>query len=83
MTTKPAQPERPARVAGKLSKLWQDESLIRAAMADVRCVTHFKRWPPSAGQAWRKQHGKPERRSALMLGVPCVLAIGLAIFVAR
>jgi hypothetical protein len=49
MTTKPAQPERPqpgSRVAEnhrKLSKLWQDESLIRAAMADARCVSHFKR----------------------------------------
>jgi hypothetical protein len=29
--------------------------LIRAAMADARCVTHFKRWPPP----W-PQHGKPE-----------------------
>jgi hypothetical protein len=32
----------------RLSKNWRDESLIRAAMADARCVTHFKRRPPSA-----------------------------------
>jgi hypothetical protein len=58
-------PERPApgargeRNHRKLSKLWLDESLIRAAMADTRCITHFKRRPPSAGQAWRK-HGRAE-----------------------
>jgi hypothetical protein len=52
-----------SRVAGnqrKLSKNWRDESLIRAAMADARCITHFKRWPPSALAGWRKRHGKPE-----------------------
>lgn len=59
-------PERPAPGAHvpenhrKLSKNWLDESLIRAAMADTRCITHFNRWPPSALAAWRKQHGRPE-----------------------
>jgi hypothetical protein len=59
-SVKDAPASRVAETHRKLSKLWQDDAMIRAAMADVRCVTHFKRWPPSAGQPWRKQHGKPE-----------------------
>jgi hypothetical protein len=42
----------------RLSKNWLDESLIRQAVAEARA--RASRWPLSAGDAWRKQHGKPE-----------------------
>jgi hypothetical protein len=61
MTTK-EHPEWPApgsRV-GMQSKLWNDEATIRKAVAEARARAHFRRWPPSMPDAWRKQHGKPE-----------------------
>ena len=58
----PAAPgSRVAKNHAMQSKLWNDEATIRKAMADARCITHFRRWPPSALAGWRKQHfGKPE-----------------------
>jgi hypothetical protein len=52
--------EHPARPTPGSRVHENHESLIRAAIADLRCATHFKHWPPAALAGWRKQHGKPK-----------------------
>jgi len=50
---------------GRLSKLWQDDAFVRAAVAEARARAHFPNWPPSALAGWRTQHGRPEWQSSL------------------